>query len=43
MLRTAYLTAARNDATVVNVVARRVLESPGKMPSLMPAAPGAAK
>ena len=43
LLRTAFLSAARNDATVVNVVARRVLESPGKMPSLMPAAPGAAK
>jgi peptidyl-prolyl cis-trans isomerase SurA len=43
LLRTAFLTAARSDATVVNVVARKVLESPGKMPSLMPAAPGAAK
>lgn len=40
LLRTAYLSAARNDATVVNVVAKRVLESPGKMPSLMPPAPG---
>ena len=43
LLRTAYLSAVRNDATVVNVVARRVLESPGKMPSLMPSAPGAPK
>ena len=43
LLRTAFLTAARSEATVVNVVARKVLESPGKMPNLMPAAPGAAK
>ena len=43
LLRTAFLTAARSDATVVNVVARKVLESPGKMPSLLPAAPGGAK
>lgn len=43
LLRAAYLSAVRNDATVVNVVAKRVLESPGKMPSLMPAAPGAKK
>jgi hypothetical protein len=27
----------------VNVMARRVLESPGKMPSLMPTPPAAAK
>ena len=40
LLRTAFLSAARSDATVVNVVAKRVLESPGKIPSLMPAAPG---
>jgi peptidyl-prolyl cis-trans isomerase SurA len=43
LLRTAYLSAARSDATVNNVVARRVLETPGKMPSLLPAGPGAAK
>lgn len=40
LLRTAFLTAARSDATVVNVIARRVLETPGKMPTLVPAAPG---
>ena len=43
LLRTAFLSAARNDAVVVNVAARRVLETPGKLPSLMPAAPGTAK
>ena len=43
LLRTAYLSAARSDATVTNVVARRVLETPGKMPSLLPAGPGAPK
>jgi parvulin-like peptidyl-prolyl isomerase len=43
LLRTAYLSAARNDAVVVNLVARRVLESPGKVPSLLPAAPGTTK
>jgi len=43
LLRTAFLSAARSDATVVNLVARRVLETPGKMPSLLPAAPGAPK
>ncbi len=41
LLRTAFLSAARNDATVVNAMARRVLESPDKLPALMPAAPGA--
>ncbi|MEP7116162.1 MAG: peptidylprolyl isomerase [Acidobacteriota bacterium] len=43
LLRAAFLSAVRNDATVVNVIAKRVLESPGKLPTLMPAAPGAAK
>jgi hypothetical protein len=37
LLRTAYLTAIRDDATVVNYVARRVVESQGKVP--VPAAP----
>lgn len=41
LLRTAYLAATRSDATVVNLIAKRVLESPGKMPTLVPAAPGA--
>lgn len=39
LLRTAYLTAVRSDAQVVNYLARRLVESPGKMPSLQPAAP----
>jgi peptidyl-prolyl cis-trans isomerase SurA len=41
LLRAAYLTAARNDAVVVNYLARRLLESKGAMPNLQPAAPGA--
>lgn len=41
LLRTAYLTAVRSDANVVNHLARRVVEAQGKMPSLAPAAPGA--
>ncbi len=40
LLRAAYLTAARSDARVVNYLARSVVESQGKMPSLAPAAPG---
>ena len=39
LLRTAYLTAARNDAQVVNYLARRLVESNGKPPTLL-AAPG---
>ncbi len=38
LLRAAYLTAARSDATVVNYLARRLVESQGKMPSLAPSA-----
>lgn len=42
LLRAAYLTAVRTDAQVVNHLARRLVESQGKMPpSLQPAAPGA--
>ncbi len=41
LLRTAYLTAVRSDANVVNHLARRVVEAQGKMPTLAPAAPGA--
>jgi peptidyl-prolyl cis-trans isomerase SurA len=42
LLRGAYLTAVRNDAQVVNYLARRIVESQGKLPpSLQPAAPGA--
>ena len=33
LLRTAYLTAARTDADVVNHLARRVVESQGKVPA----------
>ena len=33
-MRTAYLSAARTDAQVVNYLARRITESQGKMPSL---------
>ncbi len=40
LLRTAYLTAARADATVVNYLARRIVDAQGKSPSLTPAAPG---
>jgi parvulin-like peptidyl-prolyl isomerase len=39
LLRTAYLTAARSDATIVNYLARRLVESKGAVPSLLPAAP----
>lgn len=39
LLRAAYLTAARDDATVVNYLARRLVESKGATPSLVPAAP----
>ena len=42
LLRAAYLTAVRTDAQVVNHLARRLVESQGKMPpGLQPAAPGA--
>jgi peptidyl-prolyl cis-trans isomerase SurA len=34
LLRAAYLTAARNDAAVVNHLARRLVESKGQMPGL---------
>lgn len=40
LLRSAYLSAARSDAEVVNHLARRLVESQGKTPSLLPAAPG---
>jgi peptidyl-prolyl cis-trans isomerase SurA len=40
LLRTAYLTAVRSDAQVVNYIARRLTESQGKVPSLQLAAPG---
>jgi peptidyl-prolyl cis-trans isomerase SurA len=40
LLRAAYLMAARGDAKTVNYLARRLIESKGVMPSLLPAAPG---
>jgi peptidyl-prolyl cis-trans isomerase SurA len=39
LLRTAYLTAARSDASVVNHLARRLIETQGKIPSLAPMPP----
>jgi parvulin-like peptidyl-prolyl isomerase len=39
LLRAAYLTAAQSDATVVNYLARRLVESKGVMPSVLPVAP----
>jgi parvulin-like peptidyl-prolyl isomerase len=43
LLRTAYLAAARNDAKVVNYLARRLVESQGKPPSLPVPSPGTAR
>jgi hypothetical protein len=40
LLRSAYLTAVRTDADVVNYLARRLMESNGALPGLLPAAPG---
>ena len=40
LLRTAFLGALRNGAVVENLIAKRLLESQGKMPSMAPAAPG---
>ena len=39
LLRNAYLTAVRTDAKVVNYLARRLVETQGKAPTLGPAAP----
>jgi peptidyl-prolyl cis-trans isomerase SurA len=41
LLRAAYLTAMRNDATVVNYIARRLVEAQGKLPSPASAPAGA--
>jgi parvulin-like peptidyl-prolyl isomerase len=41
LLRAAYVTALRNDATVVNHLADRIIETQGKLPTLAPGAPGA--
>ena len=40
LLRAAFLGAIRNDAVVVNLIAKRLVESQGKMPGVAPAAPG---
>ena len=40
LLRAAYLTAARSDAEIANYLARRLIESNGAPPTLLPAAPG---
>jgi parvulin-like peptidyl-prolyl isomerase len=40
LLRAAYLSAVRTDAEIVNYLARRLVESNGAPPSLVPAAPG---
>ena len=40
LLRTAYMAAARNGATVVNYLARRIVDSQGKSPESLIAAPG---
>ena len=43
LLRTAYLTALRSDADVVNYLARRVVEGKGAMPSMQVAPPAATR
>jgi peptidyl-prolyl cis-trans isomerase SurA len=40
LLRTALIASVRNDAVIVNLAAKRFVESKGQMPSLVPAAPG---
>lgn len=40
LLRAAYITAARNDAAVVNYFARQLVQAHAALPSLAPAAPG---
>ncbi len=39
LLRSALLTNLRNDARIVNVIAKRLVESQGKVPGILPAAP----
>jgi hypothetical protein len=41
LLRSAYLTAIRSDTAAVNYLARRLVESNGVPPGVLPAAPGA--
>jgi parvulin-like peptidyl-prolyl isomerase len=40
LMRAAYLTAIRSDAEVENHLARRIVETQGKVPSLAPSTPG---
>jgi peptidyl-prolyl cis-trans isomerase SurA len=40
LMRAAFLGAIRNDAVVVNLIAKRLVESQGKVPGVAPAAPG---
>jgi peptidyl-prolyl cis-trans isomerase SurA len=40
LLQAAYISSLRNNVVVVNILAQRLLESQGKMPSLAPSAPG---
>ncbi len=39
VLRSAYVSSLRNGAAIDNLIARRVVESQGKVPTLRPAAP----
>ena len=39
LLRSAYMTAAREKASVTNLLARRLVDSQGRMPTLGPSAP----
>jgi peptidyl-prolyl cis-trans isomerase SurA len=41
LLRSAYISSLHNGAVIENLIARRVVESQGKMPALAPAAPRA--
>jgi parvulin-like peptidyl-prolyl isomerase len=41
LMRAAYVNSLRNDVTVVNHLADRIVETQGKVPSLAPGAPGA--
>lgn len=40
LVHAAYITAARNDATIVNNLARQLVQVQGRLPGLAPAAPG---
>ncbi len=41
VLRSAYISSLHNGAVIENLIAKRVVESQGKVPTLAPAAPGA--